>query len=277
VTATPPESQSAARRLFAANIRRREERIDLALAALLIAQEQYPRLVIEDYLERLDALAAGLAVEIDLEASPRTIARAIGGFLYDEQGFDGSRDDYFAPENSYLNEVMDRREGIPVTLSILYMEVARRVGVSLQPVAMPGHFLLKMFRDDVELFIDPFNSGAVIDRDGCRALFMRVSGPNAEFRDSMLGAATKRQVIARVLRNLKSIYVERKEYRRALLAADFLLAVMPWDLDEVRDRGLLMARVGRLQEARDDLHTYVEHTPPGPARSAIEATLRSIG
>src|SRR5581483_3426547 len=120
---------SPIRRLFAANARRREDRIDLGLASLLIACEEYPRLVIDDYLERLDQMAAALAVEIDLEAGPENVARSIAAFMAQEQGFDGETEDYYNPKNSYLNDVMDRRRGIPITLSVLYMEVARRVNV----------------------------------------------------------------------------------------------------------------------------------------------------
>ena len=130
------------RRLFAANMKRREERIDLGLAALLIAKEEYPRLVLEDYLERLDILASGLAVELDLEAPGETIASTIGEFLGEQEGFEGDRDDYYNPRNSYLSEVMDRRQGLPISLSMLYMEVGRRAGVHLLPVPMPAHFIV---------------------------------------------------------------------------------------------------------------------------------------
>jgi len=262
--------------LFAAYMKRREDRIDLALAALLIAAEEYPRLVVEDYIERIDLMAAGLAVEIDLEASPAKIAGTISAFLTDEQGFDGDREDYYGPRNSYLNEVMDRRRGLPITLSIVYIEVARRVGVELLPVSMPGHFLVKMLRDDLELFLDPLNGGDVIDVDGCQRLFQSVQGAGPAFRESMLGAATGRQVISRLLQNLKSAYLDQQEFERALRTIDLLLTLTPWDLDEVRGRGLLLSRLGRTEEARRDLQAYVDHGPAGPARESARAALRRI-
>src|SRR5262245_38758019 len=126
-----PEQLSLNRRLFASNLKRPEHRIDLGLAALLIAREEYPRLSIEDYVERLDQLSHGLAVEIDLEADARTKAETVSAFLARENGFEGDREDYYSPRNSYLNEVIDRALGIPITLSIVYMEVARRVGLHL--------------------------------------------------------------------------------------------------------------------------------------------------
>jgi len=262
--------------LFAAYMKRREDRIDLALAALLIPAEEYPRLVVEDYIERIDVMAAGLAVEIDLEASPAKIAGTISAFLSEEQGFDGDREDYYGPRNSYLNEVMDRRRGLPITLSIVYIEVARRVGVELLPVSMPGHFLVKMLRDDLELFLDPFNGGDVLDVHGCRRLFQSVQGAGPAFRESMLGAATRRQVIRRVLQNLKSAYLDQQEFERALRTIDVLLTLAPWDLDEVRERGLLLSRLGRTEEARRDLQAYVDHGPSGPARESARAALRRI-
>jgi regulator of sirC expression with transglutaminase-like and TPR domain len=267
---------SHSRRLFAANARRREDRIDLGLAALLIACEEYPRLAIDDYLERLDQLAASLAVEIDLESGPEEIARSVAAFMAQEQGFDGEIEDYYNPKNSYLNEVMDRRRGIPITLSLLYMEVARRVNVQLLPVAMPGHFLLKLPTEAEPVFIDAFNHGTVTDADGARRLFEQVYHGRGQFTESMLGACTRRQVISRLLHNLKAAYVQADDYERALRIVELLTLLAPWDLDEIRDRGLLRFRLGRFEEALPDLQAYAQYGPPGPEIETVRDALRRI-
>ena len=266
------------RRLFAANIRRREERIDLALAALLIAKEEYSRLVIEDYIERLDLIAGRLAVEIDLEAKAESVALTIVAFLCHEEGFDGAGpDNYYDARNSYLNEVMDRRIGIPITLSLTYMEVARRAGLTLMPVAMPAHFLVRLSRGADQVYIDPFNSGQVLDVAGCQRIYENHFGDEVAFSESFLGAATKRQVISRILRNLKSVYLRESDFERALRCVDLLMTVTPWGLDELRDRGFLRYRLGHLEEAVSDLQTYTQHAPPGPELETVRKALRRIG
>jgi len=266
----------AGRRLFAANVRRREDRIDLSLAALLIAKEEYPRLVIEDYLERLDLLAADLAVEVDLEAAPAVIAETMGAFLGGTQGFAGDRDDYYNPRNSYFNEVMDRRNGLPITLSLLYMEVGKRVGIRLLPVPMPGHFIVRLSHPEGDVLLDPFNGGALLDEDGCRRLVAAAIGDAGSFDPVMLAAGTKRQLIVRVLNNLKAAYIAGRDHERALRTIELLLAVTPWAFDEIRDRGLMLCALGRFEPALADLRTYVEHSPPGEGRDSVEAAIRRI-
>jgi regulator of sirC expression with transglutaminase-like and TPR domain len=264
------------RRLFAANIRRREDRVDLGLAALLICAEEYPKLVVEDYIERLDQLAAGLAIEIDLEAGPEALARSIGRFLHREQGFDGENDGYEDPRNSYLSDVMDRRTGKPILLSILYMEVARRVGVKLLPVSMPGHFLVKLRSGDGDIFIDPFHQARLLDADGCRKVFDQLFAGRHEFQESMLGSGTKRQTITRVLQNLKTEYFAAGDYIRTLRTVELLLTVTPWDLDQIRDRGLLRLQMGMTDEAVEDLRSYADFAPPGPDVETVRQALRKI-
>jgi regulator of sirC expression with transglutaminase-like and TPR domain len=267
---------SSTRRLFAANARRPQERIDLGLAALLLAKEEYPRLSIEDYRDLLDQMAAGLAVEVDLEAGPDAIARAVSAYMVQELGFEGDTEDYYNPKNSYLNDVMDRRRGIPISLSVLYIEVARRINVQLLPVSMPGHFLIKLAEDGDPIFIDAFNSGAILDRSGARAVYERVSPSGGQFQESMLGSATRRQVITRMLHNLKAAYIQADDDERALRMVDLLTLVTPWDLDEVRDRGLLRFRMGRLDDALPDLQAYARYGPPGPEIETVRDALRRI-
>ncbi len=267
---------SPIRRLFAATLGRREERIDLGLAALLFAKEEYPRLAIEDYRDLLDQMAAGLAVEIDLEAGPEAIAKTISAYMVQELGFEGDDEDYYNPQNSYLNEVMDRRRGIPISLSLLYMEVARRVNVHLQPVSMPGHFLVKLPVEGEAVFIDAFHRGKVMGADGARRIFEDLHGGSHAFSESMLGAATRRQVLTRMLHNLKAAYVRLDDDARALRMVELLTLITPWDLDEVRDRGLLRFRLGNFEEALPDLQAYAQYGPPGPEIETVRDALRRL-
>jgi regulator of sirC expression with transglutaminase-like and TPR domain len=262
--------------MFTSLMKRKEERIDLGLAALLIAKEEYPRLSIEDYVERLDQLAADFQVEVDVDADGPATCRALARFLVEQHGYNGNRDDYYDPRNSYLNDVMDRRAGIPISLSVLYIEVGRRAGLSLSPVSFPGHFLIKHASERGELYIDPFNDGRIMDVEDCRELFARSYGSPAQFTEAMLGAATKRQVVRRMLLNLKRIYTQNDEAEKALRTVELLTAVTPWDLDEVRDRGILRYRLGETEKALEDLRTYAEHAPPGPEVESVREALRKM-
>jgi regulator of sirC expression with transglutaminase-like and TPR domain len=267
------------RRFFASLIKRREERIDLALAVLLIAKEEYPKLAIEDYVERLDQLAGELRIEVDLDAPPPKLLEGLAWFMHHEQGFSGNADEYYDARNSYLNEVMDRRLGIPITLSIVYLEVARRAGIKLQPVTFPGHFLLKLAANDgdsEDLFLDPYNSGRLMTVDDCRAFYNELHGDATPFSETMLAAGTKRQVVTRVLRNLKAIYLRNQELDRALRTIELMTTVTPWDLDQIRDRGLVHYRLGQIEEAVADLEVYASHAPEGPALDSVRDALRRI-
>lgn len=265
------------RRYFASLIKRREDRIDLGLAVLLVAKEEYPRLQIEDYVERLDQLAGELRVEVDFDTSPERILEGLSWFLSKEQGFKGNKDDYYDAGNSYLNEVMDRRLGIPISLGIVYLEVARRAGIRLQPVTFPGHFLIKLQREDEEdLFVDPYNDGRLMTVEDCRHFYEQLHGTSTPFSETMLAAGTKRQVVTRVLRNLKAIYLRNQDLDRALRTIELMTTVTPWDLDQIRDRGLVHYRLGHIEQAVADLEAYASHAPEGPALDSVRDALRRI-
>ena len=265
---------SITRRMFASLVRRREDRIDLGMAALLIAQEESPALVIEDYVERLNYLGAEFHIDLPVDADAETACRTLRRVLVDVHTFRGNREDYYNPANSYLDQVLDRRLGIPISLSIVYMEVARRAGVTLLPVSFPGHFLLR-HADDTSFYLDPFNSGRILTLDNCRDL-LRSMYPGAEFSESMLGAATKRQVITRLLLNLKGIYTRNEDAERALRIVELLTAVTPWDLDQLRDRGILYYRTGQTDRAIADLQAFADHAAPGPEVDSVREALRRL-
>jgi regulator of sirC expression with transglutaminase-like and TPR domain len=270
------DALSPNRQLFSAIVRRQEERLDLALTSLLICKEEYPRIVIEDYLQRLDNIAADLQIEVDLEGDAYRVLRGLAEFLSGTCGYTGNRDSYYDPRNSYLSEVLDSRTGIPITLSILYLEVARRAGLKMLPVSFPGHFLVKLPTERGDIYLDPFNDGRILDREGCVQLLHDLYGPSIDFTETMLGAATKRQLLTRMLLNLKAIYLRGEDFRRALRTIDLLATVSPWDLEQVRDRGLVHLRLNQVDEARADLVMYAQHGPPGPDRDAVIETIREL-
>lgn len=240
----------------------------LAQAALVIARIEYPRLDVEPYLERLDRMgeAALLRIERHLdETGDRSTLSAIKGFnayLFDDQRFVGNRERYEDPRNSCLNEVLDQRTGIPITLSLVYMEVGRRAGLTVDGVNFPGHFLVRCpeitRRGRSGLIIDPFHGGALLSEHDCRLLLQKHVGAEVAFNKSLLAPASRPQVIVRMLLNLKRIYVHMRSFPQARDVTELLLAVTPSALSELRDRGLLAYHLNDVTGALRDLQTYLK-------------------
>jgi regulator of sirC expression with transglutaminase-like and TPR domain len=244
-----------------------EPGISLAHAALLIARIEFPRLDPEPYLARLDALGERARQAIARQAAegdPSTLCciRAVNEFLFDELKFEGNRDKYEDPRNSCLNEVLDRRTGIPITLSVVYMEVARRAGLQIDGINFPGHFLVRCpevgSRGSAGLIIDPFHGGALLSEHDCRLLLQRHVGAEVAFSKSLLAPATRTQVIVRMLLNLKKLYVHMRSFPQARDATELLLTMTPSALSELRDRGLLAYHLNDVSGALRDLQTYLK-------------------
>ena len=239
----------------------------LAQAALVIARIEYPRLDLPAYLARLDAMGdlARQAIQrhVDTTGEGSTLAciKAMNRYLFDELHFVGNRDKYEDPRNSCLNEVLDRRTGIPITLSVVYMETARRAGLQIDGVNFPGHFLVRC--PDLEsrrgrgLIIDPFHGGALLSEHDCRLLLQRHVGTEVAFSRSLLAPTTRLQIVARMLLNLKRIYVHMRSFPQARDVTELLLALTPSALGELRDRGLLAYHLNDLSGALRDLQTYL--------------------
>jgi len=241
---------------------------DLAAAALLVARIEYPRLDPAPYLERLDRIgdAAFHFVAKDPGQDAPLAARidAVNRYLFGELGFAGNREQYDDPRNSCLNEVMDRKKGIPITMAVLYIEVARRAGVRAEGVNFPGHFLVRALQDphagnpDDGLIVDPFHGGAILNETDCRQLLNRYMGEDAAFEPALLAGATRRQVVVRMLLNLKKLYVKMHSFPQARSATDALLALQPASLADLRDRGLLAYHMNDLSRALRDLEEYLK-------------------
>ncbi len=253
-----------------------DHEVPLDRAALVIAQEEYPQLDVQAYLDRLDAMATELAAEIDLETGPRAALRDLSAFLFERQGFRGNTEDYEDPRNSYLNDVLDRRLGIPISLSVVYIAVARRLGLDVKGVGLPGHFIVKFDTPDETLFVDPFHGGRFISREECFQLAERALGRRVARNDALLAAATNRQILTRMLYNLKAVYLKRGDLRRALGVSELILAIFPWDLDELRDRGMLHHRLGENAAARRDLDLYLRYRGDARDADAVRRTLDAI-
>jgi len=264
------------RHVFAKLVSRPEPRIDLAEAALLIAKEEYPDLEVGRYLARLDAMGADFQNRVGNGPDAHRLIASLGDYLFKEQGFRGNADNYFDPRNSFLNDVLDRRMGIPITLSAVYMEVGRRLGVRLHGVGMPGHFLVKYVGPGEEIVIDPFNGGAILSAADCQNILDRVSGGKLVFEQRYLSSVGTRQILARMLTNLKVIYFNSQAYAKALGVVDRLLILNPRAAPEVRDRGLLCCQLNRYQEAMADLERYLKLAPAAEDAEVIRDHLRAI-
>jgi regulator of sirC expression with transglutaminase-like and TPR domain len=256
-----------------------EEAIDVALGAALIARDVYEDLDIASLLARLDELASPITRLGLSEMTGEAQALEMAHYLYERQGFAGNEADYYDPKNSLLPDVLDRRLGIPITLALVYCEIAKRVGVRAQGVSFPGHFLVRLDRDrnDTDpVIVDPFFGGRVLDQKSLAALLKRVVGANEMLRPEHLEPAAPRLVLARMLTNLKAVYLARGENSRALLALDRLVTLTPDAPFALRERGLLAARLGSIEVARADLNRFLELTPDATDAKAIKARLDTL-
>ena len=240
----------------------------LAPAALLIARIEYPRLDVEAYVAKLDALgelarqAVQRRIERTSDTSRMACIKAVNECLFDDLHFVGNRDRYEDPRNSCLNEVLDRRTGIPITLCVVYMEVARRAGLHIDGINFPGHFLVRCpevgTRGSSGLIIDPFHGGALLSEQDCRMLLQRQVGSEVAFSKSLLAPTTRMQIIVRMLINLKRIYVHMRSFPQARDVTELLLTLTPSALSELRDRGLLAYHLNDVTGALRDLQTYLK-------------------
>jgi regulator of sirC expression with transglutaminase-like and TPR domain len=238
--------QANSRQLFTDMVQGPENRIDLARAALLVASEEYPGLDILRYVAKLEAMAAAVRGPIADAEDPRTKIDHLNLYLFAERGFRGNAQDYYDPRNSFLNEVIDRQLGIPITISVVYIEVARRIGLPLQGVGMPGHFIVKHTGPEEDIYIDPFNKGRILSREACEELIQQIYGEPVPFQEAFLAAVTKKQILARLLSNLKAIYMQRKQYLKALSVVERLLLINADAEQELKDRGALRNLIGML-------------------------------
>jgi len=286
--AGPEPAASDARTRFAEQAARPDREIDVASAALWIAAEASPGLDVATYLGTLDALARAALPAIDAAGSTRGAVDALRRLLFEEYSLHGNESEYYDPPNSFLNDVLDRRCGIPITLSLVFVEVARRAGLDARGVGFPGHFLAKVVANEAKpapgaahgpepaeaaIVVDAFRGGRVLDRAGCEALLRSVAGDAATFDPRMLRAARPRDILFRLLTNLKQIYLRSRSLEQALACCDRILLLAPDDPVERRDRGLVYRELECFAPALADLDCFLEALPRHPTAPAV-TTLR---
>jgi regulator of sirC expression with transglutaminase-like and TPR domain len=266
---------------FAELLAGEDGRIELARACLEIAADAYPGLDVDGYVGEIERFAARLQARLAPGVSVEDRVIALNEFLFADLGFRGNADDYYDPRNSYLNEVLDRRRGIPITLSVLYLEIGRRIELPLDGVSFPGHFLVRLPMRGGTLVLDPFSGGAPQSEDELRERLKRViprgamqGVPVAELPlDPFLEPASHRQILARLLRNLKGVYREADRPERLLQVLNRMLVVAPDAPAELRDRGYAYERLECWRPALADLADYLERDPEAADAHEVRAKM----
>jgi regulator of sirC expression with transglutaminase-like and TPR domain len=245
--------------------------VDVARVALLLARDAYSQMNPRAYLKKLDRLAAQVRPRLRGSLEART--EALGTFLFEDCGFVGNTAHYYDPRNSYLNKVLDRQVGLPITLSVLAMAVGTRAGLRVEGVGLPGHFIAKAVDGSSEVLFDPFNGGQFLDIEACEALVGAVTGKPFEATPEALAAAPPGAIVARVLQNLKTAYLADRAYSRAARATWRLSQLLPHDATQRRDVGVLLYKAEMPGRAIDHLRHYLSAEPNAPDAEEVSAFL----
>lgn len=244
---------------FAELMARPEREVPLAEAALTFAREAYPELDVWAYLARFDTMAETLRRRLrpDISAADKIVA--LNRYLFEETGFAANAQDYYDPRNSYLNEVLDRRLGIPITLCVVYLELGRRLGLALEGVSFPGHFLVKCPLKEGTVVLDPYQKGASLGVDDLYARLKAMQGGRGAKPPvaTLLATATSRQIVMRMLRNLQGIHLEAKAWREALWVLDYLLTAEPAHVEGYRERAVVYQHLECCRAALADYEVYL--------------------
>lgn len=250
------------------------ETSNLFRIALEIAKDLYPELDLARYEAAVHALATRVRERCATPDNIRAILGQINWVLFVEEGFQGDSDNYFDPRNSYLNEVIDRKRGIPISLSVLYAAVAHGVGLTMSGVNLPAHFMLRVGTGTETVFVDPFHGGALLDRSGCEERITKVLGRPTTLSAAQLAPCTQEQVVARMLRNLKLLYLRADDYPSALPIQRRIAALRPGVPEEQRDLGMICLRLDRPAEAIDPLQAYLNAAPEADEAESLRSLLR---
>jgi regulator of sirC expression with transglutaminase-like and TPR domain len=266
-----------ARTRLRALIRQPEARLNLAEAALCIAWEDQRDGRPEESLHELDALAEQARLRVAGLAQPRELVVALNSYLFGERGFQGNTQQYNDPANSFLDRVLETHTGIPITLSVVYLEVGWRLGLPVAGVALPGHFLVRFGAGADAIFIDPFNRGRLWSHEECETQIATFYGSvTQEMIAQIMEPPSRRAILARILRNLKNIYAEREDVPAVLAATERIFMLEPDNPQELRDCGLLRARLGQLHRALEDLDLYARMAPHAPDLPRIKQQARAL-
>jgi len=253
-----------------------DDRVDLACAVLEIARDDYPDLDVAGYLRRIDQIAVHVMERLGSEKTVYHRIAALNSVMFEEHGFHGNRRNYYDPKNSFLNEVIERKMGIPISLSVLYMEVAQRTGLPLYGVSFPGHFLVKYSDDRERIVIDPFNAGEVKSRESLGQLLESLYGGKVTLVDDFLEPVTKKQIIRRMLNNLKMIYLQEKNFLKTLAVLQRLVVLDPSSAEDIRDRGSVYLKLECFQYALADFESYLGLVPYAKDADAVREEIVTL-
>jgi regulator of sirC expression with transglutaminase-like and TPR domain len=250
--------------------------IDLDRAALGLARIEHPDLDPQPFLAILDSFAVELADRLGGANDGAEYVATVNAYLFDELGFRGNTADYYDPRNSCLNDVLMERTGIPITLSLVYLEVARRLAKPVSGIGMPGHFLVQYEDGRFSAYIDPFHGGQLLTAGDCFGVAREMAGAEVAPNAAFLQPVSKRQILMRMVNNLRSIYFTRRMHGKALALLDLILAAGPSSADEYRQRAAVQIHLGRFSAARGDLERYLSLAPASPDRKDVEEQIRKI-
>lgn len=274
-----PKVVSDLTQAFAALVRSdvEDENVDLLRAALTFARIENPKLDIERYVRRITELASRVAAKIQDNDDPGQIIAAMNQVLFQEEMFRGNTTDYYNPHNSFLHHVLDERMGIPISLALVYMEVGRRVGFPLFGVGMPGHFLLKHYDvDGRAILIDAFDRGSIVTEEDCRQKLNDIYSGQLALQPEFLLPVTRRQMLTRMLNNLRSIYLSQRDFRRALQVVDLILVIYPRSPEDMKQRAVLRYNLNDYRGALSDFEEYVKMSPDASDVDEIRQTALSL-
>lgn len=237
--------------------------IDLVRASLNISQYvRYPELDIELYISKMNNMVNDIKSRVSPGSCSHDIVHTINGYLFDELGFSGNRSEYYDPKNSFLNDVIDTRQGIPISMSIIYSHLANSAGLDLKGVCFPGHFMVRYADTEEEIIVDPYNGGKIVTRDDCQSILDNLFDGKIVLEDRFLEVADNSQILKRVVNNLKNIYISGKDYENALKTVDLLLILDPGDVVQLRDRALICINLECYSQSLEDLENYFSRISP---------------
>lgn len=269
-------SNLSARQNFQIEINQPDHEINLGKAALFIAQTEYPDLDIEYYLESLAEMAERVRDRLPKSRYPLKMVQTINSYLYEELGFSGNKNNYYDPRNSFLNDVLERRIGLPITLSLVYLEIAQHLDFPMVGIGMPGHFLIRPQFEDVGIFVDAFNQGEVLFPQDCEDILSRIYQRPVTIKAEFLQPIDKPSFLARMLNNLKGIYLNQSQFEKALEIIEWLLLLFPDAPHERRDRGLISYQLGNFNQAVQDLRFYLNALPQAPDAPTLQQLLLQV-
>ncbi|MDE0300261.1 MAG: transglutaminase-like domain-containing protein [Candidatus Poribacteria bacterium] len=254
----------------------KDSEIDLGLGALLIAKDAYPGLDTSTYMEQLDRMALEVRDQIGEATNPGRQIAQLNHYLFAEKSFKGNKDDYYNPQNSYLNDVLERKLGIPITLSVVYIETSKRIGLPIVGVGFPGHFIVKHKGEYLETYIDPFHDGRILSDDAMLEQLETVFQQPTPLKPEFLRQTSNREILARILRNLKQIHFREKAYTRAVAACERISSLFPDLAQEHHDLGYLYYKTGAYGKSLKSFEEYLRIAGNAPDREDIEENIELL-